>query len=309
MAVAAGVHVPAPEDRAPDNAPDPAGRAGRPPYPLLAPGLLWLAVFFVAPIAVLFVTSLMVPVPGGDIGQFQPALDVGNYAQAVTEYWPIILRSFWYGLLATVFALLVGYPLAYVIAVRARGRPALQQFMLVLVIAPFFTSFIVRTLAWRQILADEGPVVAVLQALWLLPSDGRLTATSIAVVAGLTYNFLPFMILPIYAALGRLDLRLVEAGQDLYASPVTTFLRVTWPLSLPGVVAGTLLTFIPASADYVNATLLGNPATRMVGNVIDAQFFNVVDYPLASALSFVLMAAIVALVAIYVRRSGTENLV
>jgi spermidine/putrescine transport system permease protein len=316
VAVAAAGHVTGPDDPVTGGpatpgtgAPAPAERPGRAPYGLLAPGLLWLVAFFVAPIAVLFVTSLMVPVPGGDIGQFQPALDVGNYGQAIAEYWRIFLRSFWYGLLATVFALLVGYPLAYVIAVRARGRPTLQQFMLVLVIAPFFTSFIVRTLAWRQILADEGPVVGVLQALFILPPDGRLTATSIAVVAGLTYNFLPFMILPIYAALGRLDLRLVEAGQDLYASPFTTFLRVTWPLSLPGVVAGTLLTFIPASADYVNATLLGNPGTRMIGNVIDAQFFNVVDYPLASALSFVLMAAIVALVAVYVRRAGTEDLV
>lgn len=315
MAVASGstaAHAPSPAEGRPPASTGrrPArGRGSRTPLYLLSPGMLWLAAFFVAPIAVLLVTSLMVPVPGGDIGQFQPAFDVGNYGEAVTTYWDVYLRSFWYGALATVFALIVGYPLAYVIAVRARNRPTLQQFMLVLVIAPFFTSFIVRTLAWRQVLADEGPVVGVLQTLAILPEDGRLTATSFAVVAGLTYNFLPFMILPVYAALGRLDLRLVEAGQDLYAGPFTTFLKVTWPLSLPGVVAGTLLTFIPASADYVNATLLGNPSTRMVGNVIDAQFFSVVDYPLASALSFVLMAAIVVLVTAYVRRAGTEDLV
>jgi spermidine/putrescine transport system permease protein len=275
----------------------------------MAPGLLWLGIFFAAPIAVLLLTSLMVPVAGGGAGAFQPAFDLGNYGQAITEYWPIYLRSFWYGGLATLVALLIGYPLAYVIAVRARNRPTLQQFMLVLVIAPFFTSFILRTIAWRQILADEGFVVQALKALSLLPPDGRLTATAFAVVAGLAYNFLPFMILPIYAALGRLDLRLLEAGRDLYAGSFTTFLRITWPLSVPGVVAGTLLTFIPASADFVNAALLGNPGTRMIGNVIEAQFFAIVDYPVAAALSFLLMGSILVLVSIYVRRAGTEELV
>ncbi len=304
MSVAAAVTPPAVGAEAPG-----PRRAGRTPYLLLAPGLAVLAIFFVAPILVLFFTSLMVPVPGGDIGQFQPAFEVSNYTNAIREYWPIFVRSFGFGLLATVLALLIGYPLAYVIAVRCRSRPTLAQFMLVLVIAPFFTSFILRTIAWRQILADEGPVVSVMRALALLPSDGRLTATAFAVVAGLTYNFLPFMTLPIYASLERLDVRLIEAGQDLYAGPLTTFLRVTWPLSLPGVVAGTLLTFIPASGDYVNAALLGNPGTRMIGSIIDSQFFQVVDYPTAAALSFILMAVILVLVIVYIRRSGTEDLV
>lgn len=285
------------------------GRGRWVPILLLAPGLAWLGCFFLAPILVLFVTSLMTAVPGGDVGQFQPALQVSNYSDAVATYWPIYLRSFGYGLIATVLAMLIGYPLAYVIAVRCRTRPTLAQFMLVLVIAPFFTSFILRTIAWRQILADEGPVVAVLRSVALLPSDGRLTATGFAVVAGLTYNFLPFMTLPIYASLERLDTRLLEAGQDLYAGPLTTFARVTWPMSLPGVVAGTLLTFIPASGDYVNSALLGSPGTRMIGSVIDSQFFQVVDYPTAAALSFVLMAAILVLVVVYIRRSGTEDLV
>jgi len=304
VSVAAAVTPPAVGAEAPG-----PRRAGRTPYLLLAPGLAVLAIFFVAPILVLFFTSLMVPVPGGDIGQFQPAFEVSNYTNAIREYWPIFVRSFGFGLLATVLALLIGYPLAYVIAVRCRSRPTLAQFMLVLVIAPFFTSFILRTIAWRQILADEGPVVSVMRALALLPSDGRLTATAFAVVAGLTYNFLPFMTLPIYASLERLDVRLIEAGQDLYAGPLTTFLRVTWPLSLPGVVAGTLLTFIPASGDYVNAALLGNPGTRMIGSIIDSQFFQVVDYPTAAALSFILMAVILVLVIVYIRRSGTEDLV
>jgi spermidine/putrescine transport system permease protein len=177
------------------------------------------------------------------------------------------------------------------------------------VIAPFFTSFILRTIAWRQVLADEGPVVHTLRAVHLLGATDSLTATNIAVVAGLTYNFLPFMTLPLYASLERVDPRLVEAAGDLYANGFTGFVRVTLPLSMPGLVAGTLLTFIPAAGDYVNAALLGNPSTAMVGNVIDSRFFRVVDYPTAASLSFMLMAAILILVTVYIRRSGTEELV
>ena len=303
----------------PAHSPPEAGGAAAPPglgrrrraagWVLTVPGLVWLGIFFALPIVLLFSTSLMVPVPGGDIGQFQPAFEVANYTEALARYWPTFLRSFGYGLLATVLALAIGYPLAYVVAVKARRLPTVQALLLVLIIAPFFTSFILRTIAWRQILADEGAVVRTFQAFALLPGDGRLTATSFAVVAGLTYNFVPFMTLPIYASLERLDLRYVEAGQDLYAGPWTTFRTVTWPLSLPGVVAGTLLTFIPASGDYVNAALLGNSRTQMVGNVIESRFFRVVDYPTAAALSFILMATILALVSVYVRRSGTDELV
>jgi spermidine/putrescine transport system permease protein len=304
MAFAGVVHTPgAPAEAKPQK------RGRTIPYLLLAPGMLWLGLFFVLPIALLFTTSLMVPVPGGEVGEYAPALRFANYADALTTYWPQFLRSFGYGLLATVLALAIGYPLAYAIAVRARHRKLLQQMLLVMVIAPFFVSFILRTLAWRQILADESIVVTVLKAIQVLPDGARLTATPVAVIAGLTYNFLPFMTLPIYASLERLDLRLIEAGQDLYASAISTFRRVTLPLSMPGVVAGTLLTFIPATGDYVNAALLGTSRTAMIGNVIDSRFFRVVDYPTAAALSFLLMGAIVVLVAAYVRRAGTEDLV
>ncbi len=277
-------------------------------YLLLGPGLAYLGLFFVVPVFALLATSLYVPVPGGDVGQFQPAFEWQNYVTSVTTYWPQLVRSFMYALIATGAALIIGYPIAYVIAVRARGRAFLQGMLLVLVIAPFFTSFILRTIAWKQILADEGFVVAAMHALQILPQDGRLTATSFAVVAGLTYNFLPFMALPIYASLERLDPRLMEAGADLYANGPTTFLRVTLPLSMPGVVSGTLLTFIPASGDFVNSVLLGNNSTTMIGQVIDSRFFKVSDYPTAAALSVILMVAILALVSAYVRRSGTEDL-
>lgn len=291
-------------------APRPVKRARTGASLMLLPGTAYLVLFFVVPAVALLATSLYVKVPGGDVGQFQPAFHWQNYVDALRQFWPQLVRSFVFALIATVAALLIGYPMAYVIAVRARGRSMLQGMLLVLIIAPFFTSFILRTIAWKQILADDAFVVTAFKWLHLMAPDGRLTATAFAVVAGLTYNFLPFMALPIYASLGRLDPSLIEAGGDLYASGFTTFRTVTLPLSMPGVVSGTLLTFIPASGDYVNSSLLGNSTdTAMIGQVIDARFFKVLDYPTASALSVVLMVAILALVSIYVRRAGTEELV
>ena len=288
---------------------DAAKRRSRVGYLLILPGFVFMLLFFVLPVFSLLATSLYAKPEGADVGQFVPAFEVGNYVRVLTDYWPDVARSFGFALIATVAALLIEYPMAYLVAVRLRERRLLKGILLVLIIAPFFTSFILRTQAWKQILADEGPVVGVLRAVSLLPDDGRLTATAFAVVCGLTYNFLPFMTLPIYASLERLDTRLIEAGGDLYASPFTTFRKVTLPLSLPGVTAGTLLTFIPATGDYVNAALLGNNQnTTMIGQVIDSRFFRVVDYPGASALSFVLMLAILALVILYVRRFGTKEL-
>ena len=287
---------------------DGARRRSRFAWVLLAPGLAYLVLFFVAPVAVLLLFSFYERVPGGAVGQTTPAFRIANYTEAIAEYAPQFGRSFLFALIATVLTLAIGYPLAYVIAVRARNRPLLQGLMLVMVIAPFFTSFILRTIAWKQILADESAVVAVLKAVAILPEGARLTATPFAVVAGLTYNFLPFMVLPLYANLERLDIRLIEAGADLYASPLSTFRHVTLPLTMPGIVSGSLLTFIPAAGDYVNSALLGTTGTSMIGNVIDARFFRVVDYPTASALSVILMVAILVLVGWYVRRAGTEDL-
>jgi len=292
--------------------------AGQPPAPaggrgarrLLVPGVLYLGVFFVLPVGTLLATSLYAPVPGGELGQYTPALRWQNYPEALGAFWPQLVRSFAFAGAATVVALVVGYPMAYVIAVRARGRRTLQGLLVVLVVAPFFTSFILRTIAWKQILADGGAVVGALRWLHVLPPDGRVSATSAAVVVGLTYSFLPFMVLPLFAALERLDPRLLEAGADLYAAPATTFRRVTLPLSMPGVVAGTLLTFIPAVGDYVNSSLLGNSTTTvMIGQVVDARFFRLLDYPTAAVLSVVLMVTILVLVTAYVRRAGTEDLV
>jgi spermidine/putrescine transport system permease protein len=271
---------------------------------LLVPGLLWLAVFFVFPTIQLFFTSLYDPTGSFELG-YDMTWHFGNYVDAVQDNWNLFVRSFIYAGIATTLCLMLGYPLAYAIAFKS-GR--WKHVMLVLVIAPFFTSFLLRTLSWRTILADEGPVTHFLQAIALLPDDGRLLATPVAVIAGLTYNFMPFMTLPIYASLDKVDYRLVEAAGDLYASPFTGFRRVTWPLSLPGVVAGTLLTFIPACGDYINAELLGTPQQFMVGNRIQQAFLTEHNYPLAASLSLILMAVVVGMVVVYVRRAGTEDL-
>ena len=303
MAIASVTHT---GGQAPAPASAPRGRRAT-PYLLLLPGIAWLVVFFVVPIVSLFGTSLQVAAEGGETGVFVQAFRFANYVDAVSEYWAQFSRSFVYAGIATLLALAIGYPLAYMIAFKA-GR--LRNLLLVLVVAPFFASFILRTIAWRQILADEGWVVKTLKFLHILPGDATLTASAFAVVAGITYNFLPFMTLPLYASLERIDPRLLEAGYDLYGNGATVFRKVTFPLSLPGVVAGTLLTFIPAAGDYVNAALLGRqPGTAMIGNVVESRFLRVVDYPTAASLSFVLMAAILVLVFLYIRKAGTEELV
>lgn len=265
------------------------------PYLLVAPGVLWLVVFFVVPLVTLAHTSVTV--------EGAPWWD--GYARTFSNYGGFILRSFRFSLFATLIALLLGYPLAYVMAFRA-GR--YKNFLLGLVILPFFTTFLVRTFAWKTILNDGGPVVGFFVWLHLLPADGRLLNTNWAVIGGLTYNFLPFMILPIYVSLEKIDRRLVEAAQDLYSGPGRGFWKVVFPLSLPGVFAGSLLTFIPASGDFINAELLGSPNQRMVGTVIQNQFLQVHDYPLAAALSFVLMTIISIAVIAYARVLGTEEL-
>ena len=278
----------------------------RVPYLLLLPGFAFLFTFFILPIINLAQTSTQTPVAGGDTGEYEQTLAFGNYIQAFVENKEQFGRSFVYASLATIFALAIAYPLAYAIAFKA-GK--FKNILLVLVVAPFFTSFLLRTVAWKQILGEEGFVVPGLRSLNIIGEQTTLTSTSIAVVAGMTYNFLPFMTLPLYASLERIDPRTIEAAGDLYANGITAFRRVTVPLSMPGVVAGTLLTFIPAAGDYVNAAILGSPNTKMIGNVIESRYFKIVDYPTAAALSFTLMVAILILVTLYIRKAGTEELV
>ena len=271
------------------------------PYWLLGPGILWLILFFVVPMYFMGRLSL----ESGIFPQFRFDWSFSNYSDALSAYDTQFFRAFEYSAAATVLALLIAYPLAYAIAFRG-GR--WKNAMLLAVIAPFFTTYLIRTLAWETILSDNGFVVNTLQTLGLVSDDGRLLATTGAVIAGLTYNFLPFMILPIYASLERMDTSLIEAAKDLYASSRKAFLRVTLPLSMPGVVAGTLLTFIPATGDYINAQFLGGARQSMIGNVIQSLYLKQTDYPAAAALSFILMATILVIVFIYIRFAGSEAL-
>jgi spermidine/putrescine transport system permease protein len=282
-------------------------RTGRfAPYGLLSPGTIWLVLFFLVPVGFLLRASL-----SDRPDRFRPSELVfswnwDNYSNAISEFGEQLQRSFIYAAVATVLALVIGYPLAYVIAFRG-GR--YKNLLLGLVVVPFFTTYLIRTIAWGTILSDEGPVVSVFRTFGLLGDDGRLLATPGAVIGGLTYNFLPFMVLPIYVSLEKIDRNLVDAAKDLYSSAGRAFRKVILPLSLPGVFAGSLLTFIPASGDFINAQLLGSQNTTMIGNVVQNQFLVQLDYPTAAALSFLLMAIITVAVLVYARILVTEDFV
>jgi spermidine/putrescine transport system permease protein len=282
------------------------------PYGLLKPGILWLSLFFLAPLWTMMEMSLSSKKSRFD---FSPSFswEWENYSKALTDFGPQFGRSFLYAGIATLLTLLIGYPLAYVIAFRG-GK--YRTMLLGLIAVPFFTSYLIRTLAWQNLLSDSGPVVSVLETLrlenvmeWLhIMDNGRLINTPAAVIGGLTYNFLPFMILPIYVSLEKIDTRLVDASMDLYTSATGAFRRVVLPMSLPGIFAGSLLVFIPAAGDFVNAKFLGSPQTTMIGSSIQDQFLVQLNYPLAAAMSFVLMAIITASVLVYAKFMGTEDL-
>lgn len=276
------------------------------PYLMILPALAYLAVFFVVPFISLARTSLSSS--GGSV--YLPTLtfdwNFGNFIDAFTLYQDPILRSFGYAAAATVLCMLLAFPLAYVIAFKA-GR--FKNLILGLVILPFFVTFLIRTIAWKTILADEGWVVSVLGSIGLLPEEGRLLSTSWAVIGGLTYNWIIFMILPLYVSLEKIDPRLLEASRDLYSGSTRSFRKVIFPLALPGLLAGSLLVFIPAVGDFINADYLGSTQTTMIGNVIQKQFLVVKDYPAAAALSLGLMGLILVGVLMYTRALGTEDLV
>jgi len=277
--------------------------SGAAPYILLAPGILWLLYFFIWPSVQMFLMSIS----SGTLDTgFRITGSTQAYADALGKFQVQLGNSVLYGGTATILDFLIGFPVAYTVAFRG-GR--YKNLLLFLVIAPFFTSFLIRTISWKILLGDEGPILGFLKNdLHLVPTDFSAIGSPISVIAGLTYNFLPFMILPLYVALEKIDPRLIEAAGDLYASQWAAFRRVTFPLALPGVFAGSILTFIPALGDYVNAELLGSPQTRMIGNVIQARFLQQNDYPLAAALSFLLMAAILVAVFFYARALGTEEM-
>ena len=271
------------------------------PYLLILPGGLWLLLFFVVPM----VTMLSLSLQEGDIvngyvftGRWQ------TYVDGISDYRTQLVRSLIYGALATVALIVIAFPVAYWIAFYGGRRKPTYLFLL---LVPFFVSFVLRTISWRQILTDDGPVLGPLKDTGLAPASFHILGTAFAVVAGLVYNFLPFMVLPVYVALERIDPRVVEAARDLYADPATAFRKVIFPLALPGVFAGVLMTFVPASSDYVNSAVLGSSSTTMIGQVIQAQYLTNSNYPTASALSFTLMAVLLIGVFTYARALGTED--
>jgi spermidine/putrescine transport system permease protein len=272
------------------------------PYLFLIPGGLWLLAFFVVPMLVMASVSLQECSLGTG---YQITWNFGVYPEMVQEYAAQFGRSLLYAVVVTALTLAIGYPMAYTIAFRG-GR--YKSILLLLVILPFFTAYIIRTLAWKLILADNGFVLGSLKDLGILGEGFRLIATPVAVISGLTYNFLPFVVLPLYVALEKVDPRLVEAATDLYASRAQAFLRVTLPLSMPGVFAGSLLTFIPAIGDFINSEILGSRDTTMIGQVIQRLFLNNNAYPEAAALGFILMAAVMVMVLAYARAVGSDEL-
>jgi spermidine/putrescine transport system permease protein len=272
------------------------------PYYLLAPGALFLLVFFLIPLGLMLFTSLE---SGGLLsGGFRFSWAFDNYTNVLGQYQVQFVRSIVYSIIVTIAALLLAYPMTYWIAFYA-GK--WKSSLLLLILVPFFVSFVIRTIQWKFILGDHGPILGPLKDIGLLPQGFRVLATPFAVVAGITYNFLPFTALPLYVALERIDKRLVEAAKDLYASRWEAFRKVVWPLSLPGVFAAFLLTFVPATGDYVNATLLGGPGTTMIGNIIQEKFLVELDYPEAAALSVILMIVMLVLATVYARILGTED--
>jgi spermidine/putrescine transport system permease protein len=271
------------------------------PYALVLPAWAWLALFFVVPIGGMLSLSLTT---GNVVTGFQQSFAVGNYVDAVSTYWEQILRSLFYGACATLLCIAIGYPVAYWIAFR--GGPYKSTYLL-LILLPFFVSFVLRTISWRFLLSDNGVVLGPLKSLGLAPEGFALLNSAPAVILGLAYNFLPFMILPIYAVLERMDPRLVEAAHDLYAGRFQAFVRVVLPVSLPGVFAGVLMTFIPTSSDYVNASVLGGTHNTMIGNVIQTQYLINNNYPIASSITFVLMGLLLIGIFSYARALGTER--
>jgi spermidine/putrescine transport system permease protein len=272
------------------------------PWLFLGPGLLWLIVFFAIPL----VNQLNVSLQTGDPETgYVFNWEFSTYTNAISDYSEQFVRSIFYSGVSTLLCFVIGFPLAYFIAFKA-GR--YKNALLLLVVLPFFVSYVLRTVSWQLILADNGWVADRLRDVGLLSADGRLLATQTAVIAGITYNFLPFMVLPLYVSLEKIDRRLIEAATDLYASRTTAFRKITLPLALPGIFAGSLLTFIPACGDFINAALLGTPSQYMIGNVIQSKFLTIQDYPTAAALSFILMTFILIGIALYTRLLGARNL-
>jgi len=256
------------------------------PLVLIAPGVVWLAAFFLVPLGIILVVSLGTKDPAtGHVILDQ--LGFGNYAKATRpEYLPAFANSLRYAAITTVLSILIGYPIAYWISRQGGRRKVL---LLILVMLPFWTSYLIRAYAWMIILRDNGVLNGFLQAIGLIDEPLYLLNTDFSVILGMTYGFMPFAILPLFVSIDRLDDNLVQAARDLYASGRGAFLHVTLPLTMPGIIAASLLTFIPAIGDYVTPDLLGGAQTTTAAKLVQVLFTSGRDWPYGSALGFMLM--------------------
>jgi spermidine/putrescine transport system permease protein len=272
-------------------------------YLLATPATVWLAVFFIVPMFTMLSLSLQTC----DIATLACRLTwhFGEFGKVVSQYHVQFVRSIVYAGIAAVVDLVVAFPLAYWIAFHG-GR--WKNFFLLMLLVPFFVSFVIRTIAWEFILSDQGIVLGAMKSLGLLQERFHVLATWIAVVAGIAYNYMPFTALPLYVALERIDRGVIEAARDLYASKSRVFLRVVFPLAIPGIFAAFLLTFVPAAGDFVNASILGGTHNTMIGNIIQTSFLVQSDYPTASALSAILMVAMLVGIGIYARVLGSRTI-
>lgn len=274
-------------------------RARLAPYTLSLPGWFWLGLFFVVPIVTVLSVSLQTGNP--DTG-YNLTWHWSEFGTVLSNYHDELARSFEYGAISTLCAFVISYPMAYWIAFRGGAHKSTYLFIILL---PFFVSFVIRTLAWQFLLSDNGIVLGTLKNIGLLPRSTHVLSTPFAVIAGLTYNALPFMVLPLYVAIEKIDRRVVRAANDLYASSAQAFARVILPLSSAGIFAGFLLVFVTNVGDYVNASILGGPGTTMIGNVIQTSYLQNLDYPTASALSSILMVLLLLVIWLYARIFGT----
>ncbi len=272
------------------------------PYLLTLPAGLWLGILFVIPL----VTMVSLSLQTGDIQSgFRLTWHFGEFGDQLSIYHTQFLRSLQYAGVATAIDLAVSYPLAYWIAFRGGSR---KNFFLLMLLLPFFVSFVIRTLAWQFILSDQGILLGTLKHLHLLSADFHVLATSTAVVAGIAYNFLPFTALPLYVSIEKIDRQVVEAAKDLYANKRDVFFRVIFPLTIPGIFAAFLLTFVPGVGDYLNQQILGGVSNTMIGTIIQDQFLIDFNYPAASALATVLMIGLLFAILAYSRLLGSRTI-
>lgn len=273
---------------------------------LVTPSMLWLFIFFLIPLGIMLIYSFCEHTYSSDMrAGVSWSFTFENYLNAFDKsYLQAIIRSFWIATVNTIICLIVGYPIAYYISHR---KPRFKNALLILVIIPFWTNFIVRTYAWMVILRENGLINAILSKMGLINDPLQMLFTNGAVITGLVYGYLPFMILPLYASIEKVNPSLLEASYDLGANRFQTFFKVMLPLTMPGIIAGSILVFVPTLGAFVTPDLLGGAKVMMIGNIIQNQYTKVRNWPFGSALSFILLNAVLAMLFLYVKFGTSQE--